>query len=153
MRKEFFLFIYLLIFALLESTILNYFRVFGAKPDLLLVSIVVFGLYLSNFWIITLSCFAGLLLDIFCFYSFGINTILFCSIGIICKKISRNLYIENNSVIISLVFLASIIAGIVRGSLISGMPFVAIFKLCLPQAFYTAIFCPFVFRVLSIFPY
>ncbi|MDD5610047.1 MAG: rod shape-determining protein MreD, partial [Candidatus Omnitrophica bacterium] len=123
MKKEACLFIALLIFILLEATVLNKFKVFGVTPDLLLTSVVVFGLFLPSFRVIVLSCFAGLLLDLFYVGHFGMNIIMFASLGIILRKLAKNLYIENSIIIIAVVFIASLSLGLIRRLYVAPVPF------------------------------
>jgi rod shape-determining protein MreD len=153
MKKEAYLFTVLFIFMLLESTILNNFKLFDVKPDLLLVSVVVFGLFLPAFWVIVLSFFSGFLLDLFYVGHFGINIIMFVALGIICRKLAKNLYIENNIIIIVLILIASLALSFIRRLCIAPVPFWTTLRFSTLEALYTAFFAPFVFKVLSVFAY
>jgi len=151
MSRQARIFIYLFIFFILEATVLNNFKLFGVKPDLLLISVVVFGLFLPAFWVIVFSCFCGLLLDIFYSGPFGVNIVMFCILGLLSRKLAKNLYIENDNVVIAVVFAASLLLSFIRRFMVPNVSSWLALRFCIQEALYTAFFSPFVFRVLSVF--
>lgn len=104
MKNLFFLFI-IIIFALFQTTILYYINIFNAKPDLLLISVLVVSLFLKLRPAILLSICAGVLKDIFSVNAFGISTLLFPLWCALIIKLSKKISIENNYIRMALIFI------------------------------------------------
>ena len=66
---------------LLQVTVLNHVKIFGAKPDILLISAVFFGLYLGTAAGFETGLAAGILADIFSLDYFGVNAAVFAMTG------------------------------------------------------------------------
>ncbi|MFH1198617.1 MAG: rod shape-determining protein MreD [Candidatus Omnitrophota bacterium] len=95
MKKLLFLVI-ILATVLFEATILNFFRVFNTKPDLLLVLVVIAAIGFDFKWAIIFCAFAGLCKDAFSINTGGMHTILFAAWGLLIIKLSRKVVLENN---------------------------------------------------------
>jgi rod shape-determining protein MreD len=76
-----------LILGVFQVTFLNYFRIFGVKPDLLLVAVVIAGLFLETRAAIIFGMFAGIFKDVFRVNAFGLNVILFSLWGFLSANI------------------------------------------------------------------
>ena len=108
-----------LILGVFQLTLLDYFRIFGIKPDLLLVSVVLAGLFLEMRWAIVFGVAVGIFKDIFTLNPFGLNILLFGLWGFLSAKISRKISIEDN---LSATLLALVIA--LLQNITSGLAFV-----------------------------
>ena len=148
--------IVLLIAALLEITFLNEVRLGGVQPELLLLSVVFFGLYKRGGWGFITGIAAGGLKGIFSLSRVGTNLIIFAIVGLLIDYNRDKLYAENPPTQVFLSFIAALLAGVghyVLTSLFEGT------SLCLSMslrliffiAFYTAAISPVVFFILSRF--
>lgn len=109
MKKLLIIILLIYFFSLLQATILNNFRFFGIKPDLLLVVIVILSVFLEWRWVLFYSLFAGILKDAFCFEPFGVNTVLFPLISYLVYKVSRKISVEDIYALMVVVFAAVIL--------------------------------------------
>ena len=73
---------------LAQISFLNYFAIFGIKPDLVLALVVFFSLFSDTFSAFLIALFAGLACDIFSAGPFGLNIFIFLCIymGILFNK-------------------------------------------------------------------
>ncbi|MBN2830804.1 MAG: rod shape-determining protein MreD [Candidatus Omnitrophica bacterium] len=108
-------FILTAIFALLQVTLLDYFRIFGAKPDLLLIAVFFGCLFLKQKKAFALGIFSGLFKDIFSLNAFGLNTVLFPAGVILIAKLMRRVSIEDNLSRILLIFVVALLNNIISG--------------------------------------
>ena len=111
--KIFIFIVAIIIFALLQTTILNYVNIFNVKPDLLLISAIIASLFFQPLWAISLSIFSGILKDIFSVNAFGMNTILFFLWSFLIIKLSRKISLDSNYVCLVLVFIIAIVNNII----------------------------------------
>ncbi|MFA5115115.1 MAG: rod shape-determining protein MreD [Candidatus Omnitrophota bacterium] len=81
---------------LLQVMLIDRFKIFGAKPDLILIALVIMaGLYLFQLpWLLVLAFISGALKDIFSGNAFGVNTVLFCCFAVLIVRVSRRISIE-----------------------------------------------------------
>jgi rod shape-determining protein MreD len=96
--KKSVIFIFLVVAALLQVSILDYLKVFGVKPDLLLVGVFWVSIAFQQKEALALSAGAGILKDIFTPYSFGINTFLFVLFSLLIIRLGKEISIESNPV-------------------------------------------------------
>jgi len=94
-RKQFYALLILFIIILLQSTLLNYFRIFNVKPDAILAALVIFVPFFRLRWSITFAFFGGIFRDIFSILPFGFNAIIYILWIILANRISRRLSVEN----------------------------------------------------------
>ena len=150
MRKRFFL-LTIVILALLQVTILNYFKIFGVKPDLLLIGAVVAGLFSSDLkGVLFLSVFCGILKDALSTNAFGINTLLFPLWGFLALRLSKKISIDNNLIRAALIFIISVF-NFVTARLIflffgSTIPMGIFLRIVFLESLYTALVSPLVFK-------
>lgn len=147
--KKLFFFIAILASGLLQTTILNDFRVFTIKPDLLLIFVVIAGLTFELRWVLVFSLFAGIFKDVFC-VTFGVNTALFFLWGLLTWRLNREIAIENNLLRALLVFIAAFMHNIASGLIFisSGniLPCGVFLRIVTLQPIYTAAVLPLVFK-------
>ena len=112
MKKLIFISI-IIIFVLLQATVLNYVNIFNVKPDLLLISVIIASLFFEPVWAISLSIFAGILKDIFSVNAFGMNTVLFFLWSFLIIKLSRKIIFDSNYIRLALMFIIAILNSII----------------------------------------
>lgn len=105
-RKQIYALLVLFIIALLESTLLNHFRIFDVKPDIILAALVIFVPFFSLTWSVVFAVLGGMFRDIFSILPFGFNVVICVVWIILAKRISRQLSIESN-------FIRSAILGLI----------------------------------------
>jgi rod shape-determining protein MreD len=103
---------FLLAIVIAQSTILNYFRFFGVKPDLLLGFTVIAGIYLDWRWALPLAILAGLSKDIFGTASIGINIFLTPFWCYLVMKLSKKISIDDAIAVSVTAFLAVLLNDI-----------------------------------------
>lgn len=111
--KNFIFIVIIIIFGLLQTTILNYVNIFNIKPDLLLISVIIASLFFEPIWAISLSIFAGILKDVFSLNAFGMHTILFFLWSFLIIKLSRKITLDNNYIKLVLIFIIAILNNII----------------------------------------
>lgn len=112
MRKWIFLLV-ITILAIFQVTLLDYFKIFGVKPDLLLISIVIISLCpLKPRWILFFSIFAGILKDALTISTFGINTLLFPLWSLLIIRLSKKISLDNNFIRALLIYIISVFNSI-----------------------------------------
>lgn len=145
-----FIFFILAALALLQVTLLNYFKFFGVKPDLILVSVVFFSLFFEIKWAVFFTVAAGILKDIFSAGAFGINTILLPLWAILIIRLAKEISIDNHYICALLIFISVMVNGIIIRlvSLYLGnfIPFGIFLKIVFLESIYTAAVSPLVFR-------
>ncbi len=152
MKKTAFFFL-ILIVGLIQATILNYFRVFLVKPDLLFVTIVIASLCFKPLWAVTFSIFAGFFKDILGgSAAFGINTVFFPLWSLLIIRLAKEVSIDYNLsravLILIVVFLNDLIVRLIFLSSGTVIPFRVFFWRMILESFYTALVSPLVFKVI-----
>lgn len=95
--------VFLLLFSILQSTWLEYIGIFGVKPNLFLVYIILICCYCERIEGATIGFVFGFVLDMLIGRFWGLNAIIgmiLCySVSLFCEKL-----LSNNNVLISMVF-------------------------------------------------
>lgn len=94
-RQQIYAILILLIVATLQSTLLNYFRIFSVKPDIILISLIIMTAFFSLAWSVFFAFILGIFRDIFSILPFGFNVIILIIWIILAKQITRRLSIEH----------------------------------------------------------
>ena len=102
----------IIIFALSQATILNHISFFNVKPDLLLISVIMAGLFFPAGWAISFSMLSGVLKDITCVNTFGLYTVLFFCYSLLIIKLSRQISFDNDYVKLALVVIVVLLNDI-----------------------------------------
>ncbi len=153
MRNWFFL-IAIFIIAIIQSTLLDYIKIFGVKPDFLLISVVIVSLNLELKWALVLSICAGFLKDALGINAFGINTLLFSLWSFLIMRLSKKISIDNNLIRAVLVFIAVIFNDIVKilTFLFLGnffVPFSILIRTAFLESMYTALVSTLAFKIIK----
>ena len=149
------LYLTIIVLLLLELTVFDKIRFYGVRPGLLLVAVLFFGFNFGVLRGVEVGLLAGVLKDLFSVGEFGINILLFLSVGCIAGFLKKKLFKEN---LITQSILAAVVVWIcslfyflylVKISNVSlDFPF---WKPGLYKALYTAIIAPFLFLTLKKF--
>ncbi|MDD5246068.1 MAG: rod shape-determining protein MreD [Candidatus Omnitrophica bacterium] len=101
------------ILALLEATLLNYFRIFSVKPDLLLISAIACGLSLRLKWALPAALLAGILKDLLCAGStLCLNSLVFPVLCLSVYFLRKKVSLGNELAKTLLVFIAVILSAL-----------------------------------------
>ena len=143
-----------LILGIFQFTFLDYLRVFGVKPDLLLVSVVIAGLFLETREAVIFGLCAGVFKDVFLVNAFGLDVILFSLWGFLSANISRKISIDDNVTRVFLVFMIALLQNIASGlslNLSGGfVPFGIFLRIVFLGSLYTALFLPLIIKIAKI---
>jgi len=140
-----------LVLGLFQITFLENFKVFGVKPDLLLLTVVIAGLFWETRAAVIFGIAIGILKDIFSLNTFGLDILLFGLWAFLTVKISRKVSIEDNLTRGLLVFIIALMQNIAVG--LSGglsgsfVPFGIFLRLVFLSALYTALPLPLILKI------
>jgi len=143
----------ILILGLLQVTVLNYFRIFLVKPDLLLISLVIISLYLGSLWqVLVFGVIIGMLKDVLSLNISSLNIILFPLWGLAIVKLSKKIVIDTDIIRGLLILIIVILNGVIvrlmylpAGIVISSGIF---FKILVLESLYTALVAPLLFKLI-----
>ncbi|MBU1871573.1 MAG: rod shape-determining protein MreD [Candidatus Omnitrophica bacterium] len=79
----------------LQATLLNHFRIFNVKPELILAILVFYSFFLDFKPVLGLAFIAGVFYDLMSVLPFGFNTLIFILWVILIRLVSRKLAVEN----------------------------------------------------------
>lgn len=136
---------------ILQATLLDSFKIFGVKPDLLLIVIVITDTIFDLKWALCLGIFAGILKDSLGANVFGINTLLFPLWVFLIAKLSKKILLDSNFIRVMLIFIIGILHGIVTRLifLALGNTIVSLgvfLRITFLESLYTAAILPLVFK-------
>lgn len=108
--------IYMALFAALaiHLTVLSYFRISGARPDLILLLVIFFALFLGGRMGLEIGIAAGLLKDIFAFDIFGVNMFILGMTGLLAGALNTKFFKEARGTQVMLVFAFSIFSMVLH---------------------------------------
>jgi len=137
----------LLIFVVFfQTTLLNLLKIKGTKPDLILITAAFFALSQGPQWGIGVGFLAGFLQDLYSPTILGLNSLAKSTAGFLLGYTKKNIYKEESGTQFLLIFLASLLQGIIyllySFRSIGGAAFYSFLRLTLPESFYTAILGP-----------
>ncbi|RKY31155.1 MAG: rod shape-determining protein MreD [Candidatus Omnitrophota bacterium] len=145
-----------LILALVEVTLLDLFRVFNVKPDLLL-ALAVFAAFLFEVkFVIFFAIFCGFLKDILTINTIGFNILLFTLWCWFIIRINKDMVVEDNRVRVLFLFIISFLHDITLRLifLFLGFPIsLGLFlRISILKSLYTALFLFFAFKLVEKIP-
>lgn len=139
----------------LHITVLNYVKIFGAKPDLILMMVIFFALFLGARTGLEIGVVAGLLRDIFAFDLFGVNTVTLAISGLLIGMLNTKFFKESTLTQVILVFSFTIFSMLLHyalSSVLSRYSNIRIFDYfissIIPNSIYTALLAAPVFSKL-----
>lgn len=154
MRKNFIWVLAVMIVSLIETTWLGVVQVQGVLPNLVLLLVVYFALAEGEERAMFTGLLGGVFQDIAASTSLGHHVLCYVVVGYIAGRISTRLVTEHPAVKVGLVFIASLLSGVlytliqyVQTPDMGAFQFLA--NSVIPGAFYTALFTPVVFFFLT----
>jgi len=90
-----YVYVILLIALFIHLTVLDYVKIFGAKPDIMLACVIFFGLFAGAGMGLESGIAAGLMKDLYSLDFFGINTFVFALTGLLAGMLSTNFFRES----------------------------------------------------------
>jgi len=128
---------------IMQATLLDIFRIFNLKADLLLASVVIASLLFGSGWAVFYSLCAGIAKDVF---SHGepasLNTVMFVLYSLLLTWLSRKITLENNYLRTALVFMIALLHNVITGfvwiCLGKTLPYGIFFRVVFLASFYTA---------------
>ncbi len=150
MRNWLFLLI-VLILGILQVTVMDYFKIFGTGPDLLLIAVVIAGLIFDFRLALFCGLLAGVFKDSFGLNTFGINTLIFALWSFLIAQVSRRLSINTNFRRMALIFIVALIHNLLNGLSLAfsgkSIPLGIFLRILFISSIYTALALPAVFRI------
>jgi len=124
----------------------DYFKIFGVKPNLLLIAVVAAATHYRLRWVLFFSIISGIFMDAFSARYFALNTALFIFWGVAIYKLSRKIDIDNNFrrfvLIMVVVLLHNIISAVALLYLGNSIPLGIILRIIFFECLYTAFILP-----------
>lgn len=143
------------IIGLLQATLLNCFRFFSVKPDILLVSAVIASIFLKQKWALVISLCAGLFKDIFATTAFGVDMLFFSLLSLVIFELSKKISIEDRYALMVAVFIAVLIKGIINRFVFfyadNFVPLGIFLRVSFIEALYSALSAPLLMLIFSRF--
>lgn len=99
----------IMIFALIQSTLLDYVTIFNVKPNLLVVFIIITALIRGNIEGAVAGFFSGLMQDIMSGKVLGFYSLLGLYLGLTLGSLNKRLYRENILVAVFFTFVSSMV--------------------------------------------
>ncbi len=152
MKKWFFLLL-ILIAVFLEVSILNSFRIFNAKPSLLLVLVVIASISFELRWALFFCILAGALKDIFCADIFCWNALMFALLCFLIARLSREItidsYLVSSILVFFVVFLSDIVIRLAFAYSGRNVPIGIFLRIAFFESLYTMAVTPLVFKIVK----
>jgi len=143
-------FLFIIFLCVLQVTFLDFFRIFGIKPDLILIGVIFLSLRLELRQALVLAICAGALKDIFGPHQIAVNTPLLCLWTYLVIRLSRDLSFDHPLIRAALIFFVcltnEIVSGIIFFFLGSYTPIGAFLRVWFLESLYTAAVSPLVFK-------
>ncbi len=148
-KLSFFLFIIAL--GLLQTAVFDYFKFFGIKPDLLLISAVIASLYFELRWAFCFGITAGIFKDIFSVKPIGVNSLLFPVWIFLVIKLSKEISLDNIFIRVALIFIVVAVNNMIARLILlffgDFMPVGIFLRITFLESLYTAIVSFLIFRI------
>jgi rod shape-determining protein MreD len=152
--KKFLLPLFLVAFALLQGTLLDLFKIFNVKPDLLLISSVIASLYFPFGLALAISLFSGMLKDALGTSAFGVNTLLFPLWTLLIFKLNNQIPLDFFPIRLFLMFVVSLFQAVASGLILISMgsfiPAGIFSRIVFVQAVYSALLFPALLKLYSL---
>jgi rod shape-determining protein MreD len=143
----------ILILYILQITLLDFFRVFNVKPDLLLIAVVFASLIFDLRWALPFGVLSGVFKDTFSATTFGTNTLLFSLWSFLIFRLAKKISIDDDFRSAILIFIVSILHNIIIGLLFiysgNALPLGIFLRIICISSIYTALVLPLIFRVIN----
>ncbi|MDD4909917.1 MAG: rod shape-determining protein MreD [Candidatus Omnitrophica bacterium] len=139
----------ILLLAFLQANILDSFRLFSFKPDLLLGVSVFAVLNTCGYWPFIFALLCGLLKDSLSYAAFGLNIFSFCLISVTVTILNKGMYFDSQSNYIPIVFACALFNSLVNYAyLFRQLSLPAFLSVSFVSAVYTTIAAVLIFKFL-----
>lgn len=135
---------------LVQASVLNIFRVFAVKPDLIFICVAASAFFLPARRALCVSILCGLFKDIFGAGKFGMNVFFLCAWCVLIIKLSKEISVEDNYIFAALIFILVLINDIAMWLALfylgNAIPAGIFLRITILEALYTALVSPFIFK-------
>jgi len=142
-NKVFFYIVFILVILLLQTSLVDYIKILGVKPNIILIFVVAVSLLKGHIEGAVIGCITGFALDTISGGLFGFYALLFLYTGLFVGYINKRFYKENFLVMFFIMFSVSVAFNFIihlLTSMVSGTGFVqALTKRILPEALYNSV--------------
>jgi len=143
----------IILFLLLQSTLLDYIRIYNVIPNLLVVFTILTALLKGNIEGGAVGFSAGFVLDVMSGKLLGLYTLLGMYLGIAVGSVNKRLYRENLLVVVSFTFVFSTVyelAVYILNTIMSGNMdlYFPLMRIILPEATYNSLASVFIYALL-----
>ncbi|MCX5710496.1 MAG: rod shape-determining protein MreD [Candidatus Omnitrophica bacterium] len=143
----------ILALGLIQATVLDIFKVFNIKPDLLLILVVIAALRYELKWVIIFSFAAGFFKDIFSVQSFGMNSALFVMWGYLITRVNREVSIDYDLIRLALMAVVAALNFILTQAILvylgNYIPLGVFLRGIILQVIYTSLIFPLVYKLIK----
>ena len=142
--------VFLFILLIIQTTVLDYIRIFGIMPNILLISVICYSFCASDLRGLVFGVLCGIFMDVTGGRIIGINTLLYTYAAFSCLWVCDKLY--NNNEIIAAVF--TFVISLVYGAVVYITNFLiwghteflhAVFKVIIPETIYNTFVALFIY--------
>ena len=152
---NFFASVLLLFFTyIMQTTVADYLKLWGVKPDILLTVVLCYAIFEGKEKGVVMGLCAGLLLDFLWGRAFGVNTILFILLALLCAITADNVFHKNAMLAVLSVFIFSFVYGVLFAAVSfafsgRGGMFYLLWRVAIPSAIYNTVLAIPVFALLG----
>jgi rod shape-determining protein MreD len=152
-KKVFFYLIFIVLFLVLQTTLLHYIKIHGVMPNLLITFIIVTALIRNSTEGAAVGFFSGLCIDLQFGPVIGFRALLGFFLGLAAGSVNRRIFRENLMVVIFFSFIYSVayesVIFIINNIMTGDIRFVfAMTKVILPEALYNSVMSVLLFPLL-----
>jgi rod shape-determining protein MreD len=141
------------LFCFLQVTILDNFKIFGVKPDLILIAVFIAALYLDLKPALGVALSAGIFKDAFTSSALGFNAFLFPLWVFLITRLLRRVSVEDNIARILLLFFVAILNNIISGLVLAysagSLSFGIFLRITFLASVYTALIFALILRIIK----
>lgn len=112
MRKIITISLMVIVFFILDNTIMPFLAIYKCYPSLLFIFALCFSLINERWWALTMGLITGFLQDIHFYNGIGINLLLNMLLCVLAGEIGKNLFKEKNIIPVGTIFAFVFLKGI-----------------------------------------
>lgn len=107
--------VFTIILVILQVTVIDYFKIFNVKPDLILIAVFIAAIFLELKPALGIGLLAGVLKDVFISSTLGFSAALFPFWVFLIAELIKRVSIEDNISRILLLFVVALLNNIISG--------------------------------------
>ncbi|MDD5596089.1 MAG: rod shape-determining protein MreD [Candidatus Omnitrophica bacterium] len=151
MKKRIF-FLVIIIFALFQATILDFFKIWNVKPDLLLACAVFSGLFFELKYALLFGLWSGFLKDALSLNTLALNIFYFPALAFLTNRLAKKIPIETIPIRMVLIFVSVVLVSLLNKFFqSSGENYITwgiYFRVTLLESLYTALVSSLIFKIM-----